>query len=88
MDYPLKTPEQLAHVLRGFRAARHLTQAKLGKKTGLAQNAISDFEREAAKASIRRLFRMLSALDVELVLRDSTTARQPLKSRTRSSPEW
>ena len=89
MDYPIRTPEQLGQVLKGFRGERHLTQAQLGLRTGLAQNAISELEREAAKASLRRLFRVLSALGVELVMRDTQSPPPaPPKGRSRPSPEW
>jgi HTH-type transcriptional regulator/antitoxin HipB len=89
MDYTIKTPEQLGRVLRGFRAERRLTQALLGQKTGLAQNAISDFERDASRASVRRLFRILSGLGLELAVRDPQ-ASPASRSRPprRSSPQW
>jgi HTH-type transcriptional regulator / antitoxin HipB len=86
MDYPVKTPEQLGDVIKGFRAARSLTQAELGEKTGLAQNAISDLERDPGKSSVRRLYRLLSALGVELVLREVNPQPQPGKRATQS--EW
>jgi HTH-type transcriptional regulator/antitoxin HipB len=89
MNYTIKTPEQLGLVLRGFRAERRLTQADLGARTGLAQNAISDFERDASRASIRRLFRILSGLGLELTVGDANTkpAPKPRPSR-RSSQTW
>lgn len=84
VDYFIKTPEQLGSVIKGFRAARGMTQAELGAKTGLAQNAISDFERDPGKSSIRRLYLLLSALGLEVVVREA----EPPSSRSRTSPEW
>jgi HTH-type transcriptional regulator/antitoxin HipB len=87
LDYPIKTPEQLGAVIKGFRAARGMTQSELGGKTGLAQNAISEFEREPGKSSIRRLYRLLSALGLEVVVREAV--RPPTRGK-RSQPksEW
>jgi HTH-type transcriptional regulator/antitoxin HipB len=87
MQYVVKTPRQLGQVLRGFRTERGLTQATLGASIGIAQNEISDFERDAERATIRKLFRMLSGLGVEIVLRDPA-APANAKSRRRASPEW
>ncbi len=89
MTYTVKTPEQLGRILRGFRADRQLTQAVLGEKTGLAQNAISDFERDASRASIRRLFRILSGLGLELAIHD-TRPKPAAKRRSprRATQQW
>jgi len=87
VDYPIKTPEQLGSVIKGFRAARGMTQTELGAKSGLAQNAISDFEREPGKSSIRRLYRLLSALGLEVVVREAEPPPSWDKP-SRSAPEW
>lgn len=87
MDYPVKTPEQLGSVIKGFRAARGMTQTELGEKTGLAQNAISELEREPGKSSLRRLYRLLSALGLEVVLRDASPPEQRGK-RAGSKQQW
>ena len=87
MDFPVTTPEQLGSAVRAYRIAKGMTQAQLGKKVGLAQNAISDFERDPGKSSLRRLYRMLSALHLEVMLRDAP--RQPVRGkRGPRPPEW
>lgn len=68
-DYSIKTPEQLGSVLRGFRRDQSLTQSDLGAKCGLAQNAISQIEAEPGKASLTRIFKLLAALELEIVVR-------------------
>ncbi len=60
---------QLGSVLRGFRKERELTQGNAGAKTGLPQNAISTIERQTRRVGVARLFKVISALDLELVLR-------------------
>ncbi len=69
MDYPIKTPDQLGAVLKGFRRERKLTQASLGAKVGLAQNAISEIETSPDRSSLARVFKLFAALDLDLVVR-------------------
>lgn len=69
MDFPIKTPQQLGAVLRGFRRDRQLTQANAGARAGLAQNAVSEIEGNPGRSSVDRVFRLLAALEVEIVLR-------------------
>ncbi len=80
MEYVLQNPHQLGAVLQGVRRERNLTQAIAGAKVGLAQNAVSGLETDPARASLARAFKLLSALDLELVVRDRR------KNRTRS--DW
>ncbi len=85
MEYPARTPEQLGSVIRGFRATRDITQTRLGQITGLAQNVVSEFERDPGKSCIRKLYRVLSALGLEPVLRDASPTRA---KRAKSAPAW
>ncbi len=78
MDYPIKTPNQLGAVLKGFRRERKLTQANLGAKVGLPQNAVSEIEASPDRSSLARVFKLLAALDLDLVVR----ARQPSGKRS------
>lgn len=70
MEYPLKNPQQLGAVLQGLRRERRLTQAAAGAKVGLAQNAVSILETNPTNASLARVFKLLSALELEIVVRD------------------
>ena len=69
MDYSIKTPTQLGAVLKGFRRDHKLTQATLGAKVGLAQNAVSEIETSPDRSSLARVFKVLAALDLDLVVR-------------------
>lgn len=80
MDYPLKTTSQLGALLKGFRRERELTQADLGARVGLAQNTVSDIEADPGRSSLGRVFKLLAAMELELVIRP----RQP----GRKSSEW
>ena len=70
MDYTTATPAQLGLVLQGRRKQLGLTQHQLGTKVGLAQKAVSLLESNPSRTSVERLFRLLSALELQLVLRD------------------
>jgi len=76
-DYPIKTPKQLGSVLQGYRRERGLTQTDVGAKVGLAQKAVSKIELAPERSSLKMIFKLLAALDLELVvrLRGTTTRR-------------
>lgn len=63
-----RTPKQLGTELRRFRKAHSLTQAGLGELVGMRQATISTLEAEGS-ATLETLFAVISALDLELVLR-------------------
>ncbi len=73
-DYPIKTPRQLGAILQGYRQDQKLTQKDVGTKVGLAQNVVSLLEAAPERASFGRIFKLLSALDLELVVRPRGTA--------------
>jgi HTH-type transcriptional regulator/antitoxin HipB len=73
-DYLIKTPQQLGAVLQGYRKEQGLTQKNVGAKVGLAQNAVSQIESETGRAGLARIFKLLAALELELVVRPRGTA--------------
>lgn len=79
MDYVIRTPEQLTPLLRAFRKARGESQADTAARLGVTQQALSALERDPSSAGIARLLQVLSALDVEIVLRErpATDASPP-----------
>lgn len=76
MDYPIKTPDQLGAVLKGFRRERKLTQAVLGSRVGLPQNAVSEIESSPGRSSLARVFKLMAALDLDLVVRRRQSSGQ------------
>jgi HTH-type transcriptional regulator/antitoxin HipB len=86
MDYPVRTPAQLGAVLKGVRKQKHLTQGAAGERVGMLQSAVSLVEADPGKVSVAKLFRLLSALDLELVVRGKGTAGGARHPGTR--PEW
>jgi HTH-type transcriptional regulator / antitoxin HipB len=69
IDYPIKTPKQLGSVLQGYRRGRGLTQTDVGAKVGMAQKAVSKIELAPDRAGLNMIFKLLAALDLELVVR-------------------
>jgi HTH-type transcriptional regulator/antitoxin HipB len=81
MEYVARTPQQLGQILKGSRQQHGLTQSAVGSKVGLKQSTVSAIETNGANTTIETLYKALSALGLELVLRDRTS---PGPART----EW
>ena len=81
MNYLLQTPAQLAKHLPSLRNARHLTQAQLGMLVGLDQTRIAKIEADPRRVSVGQLFKIFSALGVQVLLQsndgDSTPKAPP-----------
>lgn len=80
MQQKIHSAQTLGAELRNWRRRRELTQARTAARVGLEQKAISALETHTGHASIDRLLRVLSALDLELVLCDKQVA-VPLAQR-------
>ena len=76
-DYTVKTSQQLGSVLHGYRKDRRLTQQQIGTKTGLPQPSISQMEADPGTMALSRLLKVLSVLDLELVVREKRTSQAP-----------
>ncbi len=74
MRYPLKTLDQLALLLKGFRKTQGLTQSAMAEKLGITQQSYAHFEANPSSATLERLFMVLRLLGVEITLEkvDST----------------
>jgi HTH-type transcriptional regulator/antitoxin HipB len=76
-NFPIKTPQQLGAVLQGCRKAQKLTQAQVGTRVGLPQKEISKLEMSPANTSLARVFKVLAALELEIVVRERGVASNP-----------
>ena len=86
MDYPARTPAQLGQVVKGVRRQQGLTQSATGRRVGMLQSAVSLIEADPSRVSVAKLFRLLSALDLELVVREKSAVARLRERRKR--PEW
>jgi HTH-type transcriptional regulator/antitoxin HipB len=70
MDYFAPTPKQLGQILKRCRAQRGLTQLEAGSRVDVKQSTVSAIEADATRARVSSLYKLLSSLDLELVLRE------------------
>ena len=77
MRYLLQTSAQLAKHLPSLRNARHLTQAQLGMLVGLDQTRIAKIEADPRRVSVGQLFKILSALGVQVQLLSNEADSEP-----------
>lgn len=70
----IRTPRQLIDALKRYRKQRALTQAELGESANLPQTTISKIEVELIDPSLSTLFKLLSALDLELEIKERNSA--------------
>jgi HTH-type transcriptional regulator / antitoxin HipB len=80
MDYTAHTPNQLGKVLRGQRKMMKASQTEVGNTVGLLPKTISKLEQAPNTATVESLFKLLSALRLELVIRS--------QSQNPASREW
>ncbi|HDO1159477.1 MULTISPECIES: helix-turn-helix domain-containing protein [Aeromonas] len=68
------SPTLLAAAVRDQRKISKLTQSEAAKQVGIKQTTVSDFELRPESTKLETLFKLLSALDLELhvVKRGST----------------
>ncbi len=68
-SYIVATPAQLGQVLKSARHAADLSQLALGQQVNVLQKTVSALENNPAGAQTETVFKILSALNLELVLR-------------------
>ncbi|MDN5844389.1 MAG: helix-turn-helix domain-containing protein [Alcaligenaceae bacterium] len=82
-DFYAATPDQLAAVLRGLRTQTGLTQKQAGNKVGLLPKTISALEADPRRSTITSLYKLLSALEVEIILKP-----KPQAATSHDDPDW
>ncbi|MBS3805755.1 MAG: type II toxin-antitoxin system antitoxin HipB [Oleiphilaceae bacterium] len=80
----ITSPKQLAQAIKNARTDKQLTQQKTAEQIGIKQATVSGFENQPDKARIETLFKLLSALELELHISD----RDSEKPTTRWDQEW
>lgn len=70
MDHTVAFADQLKQHLPSLRKARRLTQAGLARKLDVSQSRVAQLETNPSAMTMESLFKLLNALDVQLVLRD------------------
>jgi len=88
MKYLISTTSQLSHALRSVRKTRGLTQDGAGKLVGLLPKTISALENHPGSATLDSLLKLLSALELELVLMHKDTTVPTTNNASQSREEW
>lgn len=68
-EVTVRTAAQLGNALRRYRRAVGETQAATGVQAGIKQGAVSTLESGLQGTRLSTLFKLLAALDLELVVR-------------------
>ncbi len=84
MEYPIHTTRQLAQALKGWRKVRKLTQSEAAGRVGMRPKTISALEAKPEPSTLGSLFKLLSALELEFVIRP----RSKGSVRAPASGEW
>ncbi len=76
MQHNVSNPLLLSATLRALRKGKGLTQEQAGSSVGLLPKTISALENNSQTVSIISLLKLVSALDMELVLQPKSRDQQ------------
>ena len=68
------SPQSLGHILRSARKRKGLTQKAVGTSVGIDQATLSTIERGESNLRIDTLFRLLAALEMDMIIRPRDTS--------------
>ena len=68
MIQKISSPENLGQALRAERKQKKLTQKAVGHSVGMEQHTISKIEKGNPGTELNTLFRLLAALNLELII--------------------
>ena len=88
MDFHISTPAQLAHTLKDVRKSRKLSQDAAGKLVGLLPKTISSLENHPGAASVESLLKLLSALDLELIVARKNRNDKNVSRSSKTNEVW
>lgn len=72
MKHTVRTADQLAKVIQGIRKSSGQSQQVVADKVGMFQKTVSLLETNPDNASLGSLFKLMSALNLELILQDKS----------------
>lgn len=81
MRHTVRTTDQLAKVIQGIRKSSGQSQHAVADKVGMLQKTVSLIETSPDNATLISLFKLLSALNLELILQDKP-------SKTHDQDSW
>lgn len=81
MEQLVYSPKSLGSAIKRQRNAKQITQSVAGKAFKIEQSTVSSIEQGAPGTRIETLFRILAALDLEIVIR----TKKPLNDKTKEN---
>ena len=69
MEQSISMPDSLGKALRATRNEKKMTQTQIGKIVGVEQHTVSKLEAGRSGVTLGTLFRILAALELEIVVR-------------------
>lgn len=69
MDQRIYSPKSLGSAIKRQRKAKKLSQTEAGNAFNLDQTTVSSIEQGAPGTRLETLFRMLAALDLEMIIK-------------------
>lgn len=67
----VRTPQQLAPLMRAYRRKAGLSQAALAEQLGISRQAVTTLERAPEAATFERLMRVWTLLGIQVSLQES-----------------
>jgi len=85
----ITSPESLGQALRDERKQKHLSQLCAGHSVGIAQYIVSKIEKGNPATELGTVFRLLAALDLELLIQPRGKGIQKIQqSEGQAGDEW
>lgn len=75
--FTVRTPQQLATLMRAFRKKAGLSQAEIASRLGVSRQAISALERDPESATFERLMKIWAVLGLEVSLQPAVREVSP-----------
>ncbi len=80
----IRTPQQLAPLMRAYRLKAGLSQAALAERLGISRQAVSALERAPESATFERLMKVWALLGIQVTLQERDSGQAP----TPADLEW
>jgi len=80
----IRTPQQLAPLMRAYRLKAGLSQAALAERLGISRQAVSALERAPESATFERLMKVWALLGIQVTLQERDSGQAP----TPTDLEW
>ncbi|GEK74142.1 MULTISPECIES: helix-turn-helix domain-containing protein [Halomonas] len=84
----ITSPDMLAHSLKNARKRRQLTQQATAEQIGIKQATVSGFEHHPERSRLETLFKLLSALELELHVTERDSTEESASPEACWDQEW